>query len=323
MVKIGRRKKASRGPLIVKIVLALLLLSLLLCMTLFSQMIDTNRIASNSSIITPKETSRQKYIKALPEGEDLSKLYKYHPPTYETNGDTKLDCGSAPSYEKFFALDYHDRSRYNEDKKIYNRFFAKHLADENFVGTYIELGAFDGVKEANTRFYDSCLGWEGLLIEGNPPMYDKVVQNRPSTHRLSYAPSCTNEGETVEFFDVQLTNAGMTGHALEFKNKKKIPVPCGPLSPVLERMFPGGHISFFSLDVEGAEKLVLDTIDFDKIRIDVFMIEVENSMCKIDEDCEVRELVRKKMKDLGYKRKLNVVQVSDVYVHPDSPYVNE
>ena len=53
------------------------------------------------------------------------------------------------------------------------------------------------------------------------------------------------------------------------------------------------------------------------------MIEVENSMCKKEEECEVRELVRQKMKDLGYKRKLNVVQMSDVYVHPDSPYVNE
>lgn len=35
-------------------------------------------------------------------------------------------------------------------------------------------------------------------------------------------------------------------------------------------------MNFFSLDVEGAEKLVVDTIDFSRVQIDIFMIEVQN-----------------------------------------------
>jgi hypothetical protein len=127
----------------------------------------------------------------------------------------------------------------------------------------------------------------------------------------------------VEFYAATFTNAGLTDHVTVIKENKKIRVPCGPLGPILEKMFPDGHITFFSLDVEGAEKLVLDTIDFSKIRVDLFMIEVENGLCKRDEDCEVRNQVRELMKTAGYKRKLNVVHMSDVFVHPDSPYVND
>ncbi len=101
-------------------------------------------------------------------------------------------------------------------------------------------------------------------------------------------------------------------------------MPCGPLSPILSDVFntSGGHIDFFSLDVEGAEALVLDTIDFKQVRVDIFMIEVENSFCKRNEKCEVRDKVRKKMKEAGYKQKYNVVRRYDVWVHPDSPYTN-
>eukprot|EP00979_Chaetoceros_neogracilis_P002187 scaffold383_cov229-Chaetoceros_neogracile.AAC.4 len=323
MTRFGKKKDGSRLTLLIKLTFSLLILALIFYWVILSSRIINGHHESNALIIREKKSTKRTYIKELPARDNLIKRYNYSPPAYERASDP-INCGSAPSYENFFALDHLDRSRYNEDKKIYERFFAKHLGDDNFAGTYIELGAFNGAKESNTRFYDSCLGWDGLLIEGNPSMFEKVMQNRPNAHRLSYAPSCTNEGETVDFFDVQLTNAGIPGHALDFKNNKKIQVPCGPLGPVLEKMFPGGRIDFFSLDVEGAEMLVLNTIDFDKIRVDVFMIEVENSMCtKEDENCEVRNLVRQKMEVHGYKRKLSVVRMSDVYVHPNSPYVNE
>ena len=75
------------------------------------------------------------------------------------------------------------------------------------------------------------------------------------------------------------------------------------------------RVNFFSLDVEGAEKLVLDTIDFSRVQIDILMIEVENSFCKTD--CEVRKQVRKKMADAGYEKHEGIVQASDVYIHPN------
>mmetsp|Transcript_15642 Transcript_15642/g.29500 ORF Transcript_15642/g.29500 Transcript_15642/m.29500 type:complete len:337 (+) Transcript_15642:51-1061(+) len=336
MVQIVKRKKTGsfiRGRLsLIRIILVVS--GVFLCLYLISLLIVNVHWEDLAKISTTgeKQVSFQEFQKNITryhfihdlsvDDGDIAIQYNYYPSRYGQTSPS-VDCGIGPTYDKYFSLDSLNRSRFHEDRKLYERFFAKHMHDENFKGTYVELGAFDGVRESNTRFFDECLGWDGLLIEGNPYMYEKLVGNRPNSHRLSYAPSCVNTGETVEFYAASFTNAGLTDHVKVIKNNKKIKVPCGPLGPILEKMFPDGHVTFFSLDVEGAEKLVLDTIDFEKIRVDIFMIEVENGLCKGDQDCEVRNQVRELMKAAGYKRKLNVVQMSDVFVHPDSPYVDE
>jgi hypothetical protein len=35
-------------------------------------------------------------------------------------------------------------------------------------GTFVELGALDGVLFSNTKFYEDTLGWTGVLIEAQP-----------------------------------------------------------------------------------------------------------------------------------------------------------
>ena len=35
-------------------------------------------------------------------------------------------------------------------------------------GTFLELGAFDGWKESNTLHLETCLGWRGILVDGQP-----------------------------------------------------------------------------------------------------------------------------------------------------------
>ena len=59
----------------------------------------------------------------------------------------------------------------------------------------------------------------------------------------------------------------------------RVDVPCGSLTKVLLDIFPNGHVSFFSLDIEGAEPLVVGNIDFDKVFIEVMMIEIRNNFC--------------------------------------------
>ena len=93
-------------------------------------------------------------------------------------------------------------------------------------------------------------------------------------------PSCPHWNETVTFYDTIWTNAGIQGHAQAYDNKlvHNVTVPCDPLGPVIEHVFGFGgkldlppRVNFFSLDVEGAEKLVLDTIDFSRVQIDILM----------------------------------------------------
>lgn len=273
---------------------------------------DNKNVDDNQLALADKMTRYLKYIHK----------YNYTAP-WKVWNNAPAECGTAPAFAEFFSQNAAKHSRFGEDKFIWEHFFKGRLEGP---GTYVELGAFDGTQESNTRFYDICLGWKGLLLEGQPTVYFKTRENRPQTHRMSFAPSCSSEYEatnkTVQFFVHPLTNSGLEGSALTYSGRATIAVPCGPLGPVLEDIFhpENRRINFFSLDVEGAEPMVLRTIDFSKVHIDVLMIEVENNDCPKRRFCQSRNDTREIMHNAGYKRYENLVLASDVYVHPDSVY---
>jgi hypothetical protein len=147
-------------------------------------------------------------------------------------------------------------------------------------------------------------------------MKKRIKQNRDHAHKIFFAPSCATEGnETVQFHSQPYANVGQVGPTKAFTGyaARLVDVPCGPLSPVLESILDG-HINFFSLDVEGAEAMVLKTIDFSKVTIDVLIAESINAHCK--QQCEGRSEARQIMKDAGYKLYINWVYRSDLFVHP-------
>ena len=78
-----------------------------------------------------------------------------------------------------------------------------------------------------------------------------------------------------------MTNSGLQGSAKTYDTKNwTVDVPCGPLTSVLQNVFGTIHpISFLSLDVEGAESMVLNVLDLNTVTIDVIMIEIMNTHC--------------------------------------------
>lgn len=87
-------------------------------------------------------------------------------------------------------------------------------------------------------------------------------------------------------------------------------------------MFPNGHVTFFSLDVEGSEPYIVQNIDFKRLFIEVMIIEHANNFCKIHV-CESRDRFRKMMDDEGYIRFTKLVSKSDLYIHPKSKYLGK
>jgi FkbM family methyltransferase len=251
--------------------------------------------------------------------------YQYHPPQQRNKGQ-QIECGaSQESYATFFKLNDENRSRYNEDKSIYTLFFQDLTPDQMKDYHYIEIGAFDGMRESNTRFFDECLGWSGLLIEPNPRIFPRLVQNRIYAHRMSYATSCSEIEErmnkTVTFYASLFTNAAedlSDSREAYAKSNLAIEVPCGSLSPAIIDLFPSKRIHFFSLDVEGMEYQVLQHIDFNNVFIDIIMAESVNPFCQ--EVCEAREKVRSFMKSKGYLLYSKTIPDSDLFVHSKSEF---
>lgn len=196
------------------------------------------------------------------------------------------------------------------------------LAQKDY--TYLELGAFNGKSESNTRFFDLCLNWKGLLVEANPYTYKILIQNRPHAERLNFAPTCavdSNPNTTVSFVappNVQTPVAAQVGtaNAAEYANAAPVQVPCGSLTPILRNYF--GPVTFFSLDVEGAEPLVLQHLDLTQVDVDIFMVENTNKYCK--EKCESRDQTRTILQAAGYHLFDKIVPRSDLFLRPTSSF---
>ena len=214
-----------------------------------------------------------------------------------------------------------DRSRYEEDLRIYQRYFADRPAADG--GFFLELGAYDGLSETNTRLFETCLGWTGLLIEASPVTFQALKRHaarRPNSDLLNVAPSC----EAFEY--VRLLNQVNTGISLHESvyeggdvDSWQVKGQCGPFSFYLQQLGVT-RIDFMSLDVEGFEYHVLRTLDLAQVDVRVLMVETSNRFYDSGEAKYVA--LRQQVFDLlaanGYVEDTGIeVSASKVFVKPE------
>jgi FkbM family methyltransferase len=153
-------------------------------------------------------------------------------------------------------------------------------------GFFVDVGAHDGVSINNTLHFEKYNNWKGINIEPIKKVYDKLVNNRPNNINLNLAV-CNNDGET-EF----ICNTGYTEmisgikdnfdsrHWQRLQNENKImgstteiiKVNTKKLETICDE-YNISHINYLSIDVEGAEFEVIQSINFDKVFIDVIGFE--------------------------------------------------
>ena len=132
------------------------------------------------------------------------------------------------------------------------------------AGTFVEIGALDGVSLSNTIMLERCFNWTGLLIEANPENFAKL---RRSGRRaaIRHSAVCPHDQKEIEI----ATTGGPTASQPEACqstfwrscNTSVTKVPCSPLKRLMREHGLAAGATFLSLDVEGAEALVLDTVD--------------------------------------------------------------
>lgn len=172
-------------------------------------------------------------------------------------------------------------SQQGEDRFLYERF----LNYRN--GTFIELGAMDGVTFSNSLFFENELNWSGILIEPTG-LFHRLKENRPNCALYNCAISVI-EGE-VEFLGEGaiggITSVMPDQHRYGWhldSHGSVYTVPSRPLHGILKE-HKIDRVDFFSLDVEGGELEVLQTYDW-SIPIHVLLIEMSAYSMERDEMC--------------------------------------
>jgi len=184
-------------------------------------------------------------------------------------------------------------------------------------GVFVEVGALDGIGASNTYFFEKERNWSGLLIEPNPVEFRKMEK---IDRELSIKENCaiSNEEGDINFLSIEGPCNVLSG-ILEFYNENHL----NRINRELDsyKSYEEGHelysksetikmkavrlqtlfdkynfvdIDLVSIDVEGAEMNVLDSIDFDKTNISCFLIENNYGL-----DKETKFLIGKGYKFIG------------------------
>jgi FkbM family methyltransferase len=195
---------------------------------------------------------------------------------------------SIPSENEF-------RSQSREDVWLWENIFEKLPHNESLGGTFLEIGGLDGVQFSNTYFFEKKLDWRGILIEGHPDNRIRNSQLKRSNSAIFTVAICKEKPGNLTFTVKGGASGTAVAHSnLQFmnrwhRNESHGPtVSCIPIQSIIDST---GiiDIDLFSLDVEGAEAAVLETLDFSVTNIRVLLVELDGSNKSKDE--KVRSLI--------------------------------
>jgi len=95
------------------------------------------------------------------------------------------------------------RSQNREDLTVLGRYFFGQKG-----GTFLEMGALNGIRYSNSYYFEKHMDWTGLLIEGSPTLYKELKVNRPDAITLN-AMVCGEE-RNVHWIDIKNSKGAST-----------------------------------------------------------------------------------------------------------------
>ena len=145
----------------------------------------------------------------------------------------------------------------------------------------VDVGANDGIMASNS--YGLILrGWEGILVEPYPPCFQQLQQRYGDNPKVRLVNSAC--GREVAVLDLYLGKDGTAaGYATlctddsdwfkATRTGESVKVPVSPLTAILEQHSCPPHFALLSVDTEGYDLQVLESLDFDRFRPEVVITE--------------------------------------------------
>ena len=184
-------------------------------------------------------------------------------------------------------------SQFSEDKIILNLFPKK------FIGNFVDIGCYHPTKYSNTYLLYKY-GWSGINIDLNPLSIELFNYLRPKDINICAAISDKEIKKKILFTgDLSPENTIQSSHKSfliknhNYKNKDiKIKLIKTVKLLKLLKKYNLNKINFLNIDIEGHELKVLQSLDLNKIKIDIICVEILNydSISKKRTDLIIRYL---------------------------------
>lgn len=160
-------------------------------------------------------------------------------------------------------------------------------------GYYIDIGCNDPVDNSNT-FKLYLQDWDGILVDGNPVLIEKARKIRKKDTCIHALVS--NETREADFYigESNLMSSIDAGFVENSSSKgyvpKKIKMQTVTLNQLIDTYVPAGKtIDLLSIDVEGHDFEVLQSLDLNRHRPRMIVVEdLEHSKSNIEDNTFVK-----------------------------------
>lgn len=161
-----------------------------------------------------------------------------------------------------------------------DRFMDEYVFQGKTNGFFVDIGAHDGISLSNSYMFEQERGWQGICIEPLPNRFKDCRANR----RGICIQGCISREPGIRKFTIAegsdmlsgLSDAISTEHYARMRSEKVTPteieVQCYTFNDIMAA-YNVDQINFCSIDTEGVELEILETIDFNKYRPTCFTVE--------------------------------------------------
>jgi len=157
-------------------------------------------------------------------------------------------------------------------------------------GFFVEAGAFDGATDSTSLHFEIAHKWSGLLVEPVSRFHSKIAEKGRRAWSVNTCLSTTTKPQTIAWSDDvnSLTMQGLVEGDNNMERTQTMMRQCFPLYSLLLAL-GNPTVDFLSLDVEGPELEVLETIPWTKV--DIRAISVETEFLSLEKRDKVFELL--------------------------------
>jgi FkbM family methyltransferase len=185
------------------------------------------------------------------------------------------------SFFSWLRGDYY--SQYQQDK-----YLNEHLFKNKKNGTFVDIGAHDGISLNNTYFFEKECGWQGICFEPMNGIFQKLQNIRSCICIQGCVAPQQGEVDFIEIASHPSLTEMLSGMVTTYDPRHKmrlvyetqaLGIPyqivkkkAYTLNDVLEehKLYT---IDYISLDTEGGELDILKSIDFNRFTIRVISVE--------------------------------------------------
>lgn len=216
------------------------------------------------------------------------------------------------NFEYLLNLKSKSQSQQNQDLFVISEL---NLVKLPFKGFFVEIGAANGINLSNTYLLETEFNWSGILVEPAIIWHQELVKNRPNSI-LDFNCAHNSSGISLNFYQTDIPELSTLKEFSDKDNNVKLrdkrieyKVKTITLNDLFIKHEAPRHINYLSLDTEGSEFDILNSVNFEIFTFDIITVEHNFTPQRVE--------IHKLLTSRGFVRKFEDISGFDDW------YVNE